>query len=64
VLEAPSRRTIEIWPAGELGVHFIVYVDPAGIDAPGETGAVNISKPAVCAIVGNVEWWILFSCFT
>jgi hypothetical protein len=52
-LEGSSRRTIEIKPAGGLGVHFIVNVYPAAIVDPGVFGAVNTSKPVTCAIVGN-----------
>jgi hypothetical protein len=47
VFEEPCNKTREILPTGDEGFHFIVYVDPAGIELPGVRGAVNASKPAV-----------------
>ena len=49
MFEEPSRRTMEIFPAGVEGVHLIVKTLPALMVEPGVDGAEKASKPAVCA---------------
>jgi hypothetical protein len=34
-----------MWPSGELGVYFIVNIDPAWITRPRLLGGMNTSKP-------------------